>query len=62
MLPKRRYNMEYHAGAELPFIVVFEVDDVIDPADTRKWLLAGMKAGAPLVADQQYRTPLIDVW
>ena len=27
---------------------LFEVDDVIDPADTRRWIVAGMKANAPV--------------
>ena len=52
----------YDRGKGLNAGHVFEVDDVIDPADTRKWLMAGMKAGAPLVSETQYRTPLIDVW
>ena len=52
----------YDRGKGLNAGHVFEVDDVIDPADTRKWLMAGMKAGAPLESETQYRTPLIDVW
>jgi acetyl-CoA carboxylase carboxyltransferase component len=26
---------------------LYEVDDVIDPADTRKWIIAGLRAVPP---------------
>ena len=52
----------YNRGKGLNAGHVFEVDDVIDPADTRMWLIAGMKAGAPLVREPQLRTPIIDAW
>ncbi len=52
----------YRRGQGINAAHVFEIDDVIDPADTRRWLVAGMKAGAPLADSAPLRTPLVDVW
>lgn len=59
---ERMVEAAYNRGKGLNAGHVFEVDDVIDPADTRMWLIAGMKAGAPLVQEPQLRTPIIDAW
>ena len=59
---ERMVEAAYNRGKGLNAGHVFEVDDVIDPADTRMWLIAGMKAGAPLVREPQLRTPIIDAW
>jgi acetyl-CoA carboxylase carboxyltransferase component len=59
---ERMVEAAYNRGQGLNAGHVFEVDDVIDPADTRKWLVAGMKAGPPLVQEPQLRTPIIDAW
>ncbi|MFP6824351.1 MAG: carboxyl transferase domain-containing protein [Pseudomonadales bacterium] len=59
---ERMVEAAYNRGKGLNAAHVFEVDDVIDPADTRMWLIAGMKAGAPLVREPQLRTPIIDAW
>jgi acetyl/propionyl-CoA carboxylase alpha subunit len=40
---------------------VFEVDDVIDPADTRKWLVMGLNS-APPVRRTGKKRPWIDAW
>ena len=52
----------YRRGQGINAGHVFEIDDVIDPADTRKWLMAGLRAGAPLADSAPLRAPLIDVW
>ena len=59
---ERMVEAAYNRGKGLNAGHVFEVDDVIDPADTRRWLVAGMKAGVPLVQEPQLRTPIIDAW
>ncbi|MFP6796662.1 MAG: carboxyl transferase domain-containing protein [Pseudomonadales bacterium] len=59
---ERMVEAAYNRGKGLNAGHVFEVDDVIDPADTRMWLIAGMKAGSPLVQEPQLRTPIIDAW
>ena len=59
---ERMVEAAYNRGKGLNAGHVFEVDDVIDPADTRKWLVAGMKAGDPPTREPQLRTPIIDAW
>ncbi len=59
---ERMVEAAYNRGKGLNAGHVFEVDEVIDPADTRMWLIAGMKAGAPLVHEPQLRVPIIDAW
>ena len=38
------------------------IDDVIDPADTRRWLLAGLKALPPIPARTEKKLRWIDSW
>lgn len=52
----------YNRGKGLNAGHVFEVDDVIDPADTRRWIVAGMKANTPPSREVQTRVPFIDAW
>ena len=41
---------------------VFEVDDVIDPADTRKWLVMGLNSLPPASARDGKKRAWIDTW
>jgi acetyl/propionyl-CoA carboxylase alpha subunit/acetyl-CoA carboxylase carboxyltransferase component len=41
---------------------VFEFDDVIDPADTRRWLVAGLQATDAARVRPHNRRPFIDTW
>ena len=59
---ERMVEGAYNRGKGLNAGHVFEVDEVIDPADTRKWIVAGMRANQPLEEGEQTRTPLIDTW
>ena len=59
---ERMVAAAYDRGKGLNAGHVFEVDDVIDPADTREWIVAGMKAGTPPVHELQLRAPIIDAW
>ena len=59
---ERMVEAAYNRGKGLNAGHVFEVDDVIDPADTRKWVVAGMNASPRLVREPQLRTPMIDAW
>ena len=40
----------------------FGIDDVIDPADTRKWLVTGLKSLPPTPARTEKKRPYIDTW
>ena len=59
---ERMVEAAYNRGKGLNAGHVFEVDDVIDPADTRRWIVAGMKANAPPSREVQMRVPFIDAW
>jgi acetyl-CoA carboxylase carboxyltransferase component len=41
---------------------VFEFDDVIDPADTRKWLAAGLEAAPAPIPRSGKKRPFVDTW
>jgi acetyl-CoA carboxylase carboxyltransferase component len=49
---------QYAAGSGLNMAATLEIDAVIDPAETRAWLLAGLEAGKVGVAGG----PAIDSW
>jgi acetyl-CoA carboxylase carboxyltransferase component len=48
----------YEQGKALNAATIFELDDVIDPADTRRWITSALKQ-APGLAD---RPGFIDTW
>jgi acetyl-CoA carboxylase carboxyltransferase component len=50
----------YEQGKALNTASVFEIDDVIDPADTRGWITAAL-AGTP-AREPGKRRPNIDTW
>jgi acetyl/propionyl-CoA carboxylase alpha subunit len=52
----------YERGRGLNAAHVFEVDDVIDPADTRRWLIAGLDASPPPTPRAGKKRPCIDPW
>ena len=37
----------YETGKALNAAALFEIDDVIDPADTRRWAIAGLRSAPP---------------
>jgi acetyl-CoA carboxylase carboxyltransferase component len=51
----------YEHGKALSIAEWFEIDDVIDPADTRRWI-TGLVASAPPVERTGRRRPNIDTW
>nr|WP_090069347.1 carboxyl transferase domain-containing protein [Lentzea flaviverrucosa] len=62
---KERYDqmvaMAYEHGKALNVASVFEIDDVIDPADTRRWIATAL---APVASRSQgkKKRPFIDTW
>src|SRR4029077_11541666 len=48
---KRTYDAKgaamYEQGKALTAAALFEIDDVIDPADTRRWIMAGLRSAPP---------------
>jgi acetyl-CoA carboxylase carboxyltransferase component len=51
----------YEHGKALNAASMFEIDDVIDPVDTRKWITATL-ADAPPAPLHSKRRPHIDTW
>ncbi|MGE0543216.1 MAG: carboxyl transferase domain-containing protein [Dehalococcoidia bacterium] len=52
----------YEQGKALNAAHVFEVDDVIDPADSRRWLLAGLRSAPPPEPRAGKKRPCVDTW
>ncbi|MDA0977810.1 MAG: carbamoyl-phosphate synthase large subunit, partial [Proteobacteria bacterium] len=59
---EKRVAQMYDRGKAVNFATAFEIDEVIDPMETRKWILAGLKsmpAPAPRVGKKK---PFVDTW
>ncbi len=52
----------YEIGKALSTASYFEIDDVIDPADTRRWLVALLDTAPPPPPRQGKKRPNIDTW
>ena len=40
----------------------FEIDDVIDPADTRRWIVRALRSAPPAARREHKKRPCIDAW
>ncbi|HQP67542.1 MAG TPA: carboxyl transferase domain-containing protein, partial [Quisquiliibacterium sp.] len=59
---ERRVAEEYERGKALNMAMFLEVDDVIDPADTRRWIVRGL-ASIPAPAPRSgKKRNCIDTW
>ncbi|MDA1097347.1 MAG: carbamoyl-phosphate synthase large subunit [Proteobacteria bacterium] len=52
----------YAQGKAINTASLFELDNVIDPADTRDWIMAGLRATPPAPAREGKKRPWIDAW
>ena len=52
----------YERGKALNAGSLFEVDEVIDPADTRKWIVAGLRSMPPILQREGKKRPCVDGW
>jgi acetyl-CoA carboxylase carboxyltransferase component len=50
----------YQTGKALSTASVFEIDDVIDPADTRRWIMAALESAPAPVARRGKKRPFVD--
>ena len=55
---QRLLAQQYAAGSGLNMAATLEIDTVLDPAETRNWLVAGLEAGKV----QGFTGPAIDTW
>jgi len=52
----------YERGQALSAATMFEIDDVIDPAETRSWVMAGLGALPPVTVRTGKKRPCVDAW
>ena len=52
----------YEIGKALSVASLFEIDDVIDPADSRRWLTAVLDAAGDPAPRTAKKRPNIDTW
>ncbi len=52
----------YERGKALNTASLFELDNVIDPADTRKWVIAGLNSVPPPSPRTGKKRPFVDGW
>ena len=53
---------QYEKGKALSMAVSLEIDAVIDPAETRSWVLRGLKSVKKTGPRQGRRRPMVDTW
>jgi acetyl-CoA carboxylase carboxyltransferase component len=51
----------YQTGKGINVAMGFDIDDVIDPAETRRWIVAGLES-ARIPARTGKKRPYIDTW
>ncbi len=49
-------------GKAVSIASVFEIDNVIDPAETRRWIMAGLRSVPKPPARTAKKRPCIDTW
>lgn len=52
----------YQRGKALNMASYLEIDDVIDPLETRRWLMRGLRSVPPVVPKEGKRRPFVDTW
>ncbi|MBC95580.1 biotin carboxylase [bacterium] len=67
--PKEREHMYqnlvkrmYEVGKGLSMADHFEIDDVIDPQESRKWIITALRAAGPAKSRGEKKRPMIDTW
>jgi acetyl-CoA carboxylase carboxyltransferase component len=52
----------YENGKALNMASFLEIDDVIDPADSRRWIASGLRLELPAASLGPKRRTMIDTW
>lgn len=52
----------YEIGKGVSMADHFEIDDVIDPMESRRWIASALKATSPVRARSGKKRPMIDTW
>lgn len=59
---EKMVSASYQQGKALNMASFLEIDDVIDPLETRRWLIRGLRSVPSPVAKDGKRRPFIDTW
>ncbi|MFT7218874.1 MAG: acetyl/propionyl-CoA carboxylase alpha subunit/acetyl-CoA carboxylase carboxyltransferase component [Candidatus Azotimanducaceae bacterium] len=59
---EKRVEQMYHRGKAVNFATAFEIDEVIDPKDTRHWIMTGLKSAPKPAPRKGKKKPFIDTW
>ncbi|MEK9749844.1 MAG: carboxyl transferase domain-containing protein, partial [Pseudomonadales bacterium] len=59
---EKRVAQMYDRGKAVNFATAFEIDEVIDPKDTRHWIMAGFKSMPKPIPREGKKRPFIDTW
>lgn len=59
---RRRVDAMYVRGKATSMASVLEIDDVIDPADTRRWITQGLHMVQPPIPRNGKKRPNVDTW
>ncbi len=52
----------YESGKALSTATYFEIDDVIDPAESRRWIMTALRSSLPPAPRTGKKRPCIDTW
>jgi len=52
----------YENGKATSIASVLEIDEVIDPAETRRWIMAGLRSMPKPSPRAQRKRPCVDAW
>jgi acetyl-CoA carboxylase carboxyltransferase component len=52
----------YQHGKAVSTASHFEIDDVIDPIESRRWIMAGLRSAPPTPPRTGKKRPCIDTW
>lgn len=59
---RRRVDELYAKGKAIQVASILEIDDVIDPAEARRWLMRGLRMVALRPARDGKHRPFVDTW
>ena len=59
---QERVELMYNRGKAVNYATAFELDEVIDPRDSRHWIVAGLKSAPKPAPRNGKKRPFIDTW
>jgi hypothetical protein len=52
----------YDHGKAVSYATYFELDDVIDPAESRRWIMTALRSTPPAAPRSGKKRPCVDTW